>query len=143
MTYTQIITHIKSKLEEIPEVQEYFAHLLGKDQRAKKYPAVIFVPDTVDNEFSTNKSNHRTMNFRFWVIVNSNNIKNVDIYERILPNVVDAVLDKFDAGWDFGTVGGSRAWARMGSGQWGLSVEEKSVEAWAELVLTVRFDKDI
>ena len=140
MIYSHCIEKIRDVLESVPHVQEVHAHPLGREKRAKKYPAVIFVPDTVDNSFSDTASNHRIIRFKMWIIVNSGNVQDSDVFERVLPSVVDAVIGAFDKQWDFSTIGGHRTWARLTGGLWGLSQEEQSVEAWAELTLEVRLD---
>lgn len=141
MIYAPVIQKIKEILQTVDQVQEVFASPLGKDKRASKYPAVIFIPGSISSSFSDSASNHREIGFTMWVVVNSNNVQSTEVFERILPNVVDAVINAFDTGWNFGTsIDGHRTWARVSSGDWGLSVEEKSIEAWAELKLVVQLD---
>lgn len=156
MVLTDVIDTIKTKAENIPFIQQVFMHPMGADvyeeqngrlvrtgTRVNSFPALIFAPSNFDNQFSTTESNHRTFNFNAWLIINAENIENVDIYERVLPNAVDGVLKKFDRGWDFGTVNGSRVWARMASGSFGITLEDNGRQVWCEMMLTVRADVDI
>lgn len=156
MKLSDVVETIKTKAENIPFVQEVFMHPLGADivemvngkptrtgTRITAYPALIFAPGTFDNQFSTTASNHRTFNFNAWLIINAENIENVDIYERVLPNAVDGVLAEYDKGWNFGTVNGHRVWARMASGSFGITPEDNGREVWCEMILTVRADVDV
>lgn len=141
--YTSAIVKIKEILETVDELQEVFAHPLGKDFRFTKYPAVVFTPTRLTADFSDTSSNHHVMSFKLWVIVSSNNQKVDDIFERILPKTVDAVVGAFGTGWDFGTIEGHRTWARMESGDMGYTQGQKGLEAWMELNLIVRLDAEI
>lgn len=149
--YAEIIDNIKTKAETIPHVAEVFMHPLGADvidfatmkrtgSRIKKYPALIFSPAGFDNDFASTDTNHRTMRFNAWLIINAENVDNVDVYETILPNAVDGILTVFDAGWDFGTVEGHRVWSRMASGAFGITPEANGREVWCEMQLVVRVD---
>jgi hypothetical protein len=156
MWETQIIQFIKEKAESIPQIQEVFMHPTGMDiievvegvptykgTRIKKYPALVFAKDTFDNEFSDTGANHLTINFIAWVVVNAENIDGSDLFERILPNASDSVLDVFNKGWDFGTINGHRVWARMASGIQGYTPEQSGRQAWVEMRLVVRLDIDV
>lgn len=153
MIYSQVIQKIEDVAESIEEVAEVFLHPLGAEiidfatmkrtgSRVKNYPALIFAPDTFDNNFASTATNERTMRFKAWLVINAENIENTDIYERILPNAVDGVLEKFDAGWDFGSVDGHRMWARMASGIFGIVPEANGKEVFCEFALEVRVETD-
>lgn len=156
MITATIIQTIKEKAEAIDEIQEVLMHPEGADivefedgvpkykgTRITSYPALVFAKDTLDSEFSDVGSNHRTVKFRAWVLVPCENVENADVWERILPNAVDAVLAKFDTGWDLGTSEGHRIWARMDSGLQGYTPEPSGRVAWEELSLVVRYNVDI
>ncbi len=143
MIYTDVISKIKTTLDGIDHIQEVFMYPLGEDNRITKYPAVICLPDSMDNEFSDSGSNHRTMRFKLWVIVNTKNIEDKVLYEEVLPKAVDAVFNAFDAGWDFNTFEGHRVWALLSSGLFSKSSDDKGSGAYAELTLTVKLNKDI
>lgn len=152
MITAQIIQKIRETVETVPEVKQVIMHPEGADivdfvdskpvykgTRIKQYPAVVFVKDRSDSEFSDTGSNHRTVAFRAWVLVPCTNTENADVWERILPNVVDAVMEAFDAGWNVGTIDGSRVWARVDSGLQGYTPEPSGRVAWEELSLVVRY----
>jgi hypothetical protein len=151
-----IIETIKTKAEAIDEIQQVFMHPEGADMievvddkvvykgtRVTEYPALIFMKDTFSSDFADSGSNHRTINFKAWVLVPCENKESTDIWERILPNAVDAVLEKFDVGYDFGTIDGHRVWCRMDSGLQGYTPEPSGRVAWEELTLVVRLDVNI
>lgn len=153
MIYSTVIQAIKDKAETIPHVAEVFMHPLGAEvidfttmkrtgSRIKKYPALIFAPATFDNDFASTNTNHRTMRFNAWLVINVENIEKIEVFESILPNAIDGVLSVFDTGWDFGTVEGHRAWARMASGSFGITPGSNGQEVWCEMQLVVRLDVD-
>ena len=153
MIYSTLIDTIKAKASTIPHVAQVFMHPLGAEvidfttmkrvgTRIKKYPALIFSPSTFDNDFADTSTNHRTMRFNAWLIINAENIEKTDIYETVLPNAIDGVLSVFDKGWDFGTVDGHRAWARMATGSFGITPNDKGQEVWCEMQLVVRINVD-
>lgn len=148
-----IIQEIKERALAIEEIQEVFMHPEGADivdvvggvvmykgSRVKKFPALVFLKDTLSSEFNDSGSNHRTVAFKAWVLVPCENTENVDIWERILPNAVDAVIEKFDQSWNLGTTdGGFRIWCRVASGLQGYTPEPEGRMAWEELSLVVRY----
>ena len=152
MITAQIIQNIKERAEAIDEIQEVFMHPEGADiveivggvpvykgTRVKQFPALVFLKDTIDSEFNDSGSNHRIVRFKAWVLVPCENTENLDIWERILPNAVDAVMEKFDQSWNLGTEEGSRVWCRVASGMQGYTPEAEGRMAWEELSLIVRY----
>lgn len=146
-----IIAFIKEKALEIPEIQETFMHPAGMDiieyengepvykgTRIKKYPALVFTKESFDQEFFDTGTNEISLNFLGWIVIGAENIDNTLLFEEVLPNVTDAVISKFNKAWDFGTLNGSRIWARMASGRQGYTAEESGRQAWVELALRVR-----
>lgn len=155
MIYTDVIGKIKTVANSIEEVSEVFMHPLGADvidfssslpvrigTRITQYPALIFAPDTFDNNFASTASNERTMRFKCWLVISAENIENIELFEKVLPNAIDGVLEKFDADFNFGTISGHRAWARMATGIFGITPESKGREAYCEMSLVVRVEVD-
>ena len=147
--YTSIIEKIKETAEGIPEIAEVFMHPLGAEvidfetmertgTRVKNYPALIFSPAPFTNQMSSVGDNERTMRFNCWLIINAENIEEVDLYERILPNAVDGVLEAFDQDWNFGTINGHRVRGLMTSGSFGITPGQAGREVWCEMVFEVR-----
>ncbi len=143
MIYKNVIEKIKTILENVDEVNQIYSYPLDEKERINKYPAVIFLPDDVDNNFSDTGSNHRILSFKLWAIVNTGGTSKEEVFEDILPSLVDAIIEAFDKGWDFSTIGGHRTWARINSAIWGMSLESKGLEAWAEMRLIIRLDTNI
>lgn len=153
---TQIIQFLKDKAEEIPEIQEVFMHPTGMDiieevdgklqrtgTRVKSYPALVFSKDTFDQDFSDTGANHITLNFLAWLVISAENIESSVLWERVLPNATDSVIDKFNKGWNVGTINGHRVWVRMASGLQGYTPEQGGRQAWVEFRLVVRLDVDV
>jgi hypothetical protein len=134
MSYASIIPKIEEKLRTVTAVKKVYSYPL--DGSPKVYPAVIFYPDNFDNAFQSTRDNEKAYRFRMWVVVNLAGTDEEEAFNTILPNVVDDILATFDTGWDGGTLDGHRLRFLISSGQWGMSVEEKSKQAWAELLLT-------
>jgi hypothetical protein len=154
MIYKHVIETIKDVAESIEEVAEVFMHPLGADvvdfttmqrtgTRVKHYPALIFAPDNFDNTFSSTATNERTMQFKCWLVLETENVENITMYEEILPNAIDGVLEKFDKGWDFATINGHRVWARMSAGIFGIVAESNGREVFCEMTLIVKVQTDV
>ena len=132
---TKIIAEIKTVLGEVDEIAEVKAHGFSK---MTKFPAAIFVPETFDNEFLSTNENEETHKFKIWILIGVGEKSLDEIYERILPNAVDGVKEAFNEKWSGSPIDGHRLWYLLDSGLFGLSEEEKALEAWAELTLTVK-----
>ena len=89
MITAAIIQNLKARAEDIDEIQEVFMHPEGADiveivggipvykgTRVKKFPALVFLKDTIDSEFNDSGSNHRTVRFKAWVLVPCENVEN-------------------------------------------------------------------
>jgi hypothetical protein len=129
-----LIPAIKAILEQVVEVKQVFTY----PTIPNKYPAVIFMPFTVENSFDDTENNAKIYRFKLFVEVNLAGITENEGFTTILPKVVDAIITKFDEKWDGGTVDGHRVWQIIDSGQWSLVSNEKSKTAEAELTLTVK-----
>jgi hypothetical protein len=156
MITAQIIQDLKARVLTIPQIQEVFMHPEGADiveivdgapvykgSRVTKYPAIVFLKDNTDSEFSDSGSNHRRLAFKAWVLVQCGNVENLDIWERILPNAVDAVMAKLDASWNLGTEEGYRIWCKVESGQQGYTTEPGGRVAWEEMRILVRYSVSV
>lgn len=108
----------------------------------KTYPAVVFFPDTVENVYSTTGDNFKTYRFKMWIIVDLSNTTESNVFENVLPNTVDKVIQEFDGSWSH-QIDNHRAWLIIDSGLWGLIEDVKSRRAFAELTLTYRVSNDI
>lgn len=136
MIYQTLIPAIKTLIEGVAAVRNVYEYPLAGN--AKEYPSVVFFPDTFENDFHSNQDNEKFYRFRMWVVVNLAGTDEQTAFKTILPNVVDDIIAAFDTGWDGGTLSGHRISYLLSSGQWGLVNEDKSKEAFAEMILTVR-----
>lgn len=133
---TQLITSIKSTLSNVGSVKKVYAHPFAGNP--EKYPAVIFYPIGFDNDFSDVSDNMKNYRFKIYGIVSAEIYSDEDIFETILPNMVDEILEKFDEDWNYGTINGHRVWSLINTGLWGKSEEENGVEAWVEMDLIIK-----
>lgn len=136
MSYQTIIPAIKSTVENVEAVRDVYSYPL--DGNPKEYPSVIFFPDSFDNTYETNEENFKTYRFRMWIVVDLAGTDEETAFTSILPNVVDDVITELDTNWNGGTIDGHRVWYTLENGFWGLTVEQKSKRAFAEMNLTVR-----
>lgn len=136
-----LIQAIKTILESIEEIQEVYMYPLPGSP--KKYPAAICVSDNIDNSFETTKDNFKVYRFKIWLQVNIAGTTEEEAFENILPGVSDAVIAKFDAEWNGGTVNGHRVWQIISGGFTGYQINEKSKTAFEELTLTVKMASSI
>jgi len=138
--HTQLISKIKSTLSSVDSIKEVVAYPSGGN--FDNYPAVVFFPDSFENDFSTTKTNEKIYRFKMWIVVNAEKFTTEEVFEEILPKNVDEVLEKFDNDWDYGTINGHRARALINSGFWGMGEEENGKVAWAELDLLIKVQTD-
>jgi len=138
--YSIIIQKIKDILKNVKSVKSIYAFPLNGNP--KTFPAVIFYPASVDNVYSDNGSNHKNYKFKIFITVDTAGTTVENAYSVILPNVVDQVIQAFDTNWSH-QIDNHRAWLVIDSGIWGLSQEEKSLKAFAELSLTYQVANDV
>lgn len=133
--YATLFQKITTLLEGVEAIKAIYPYPL--EGNPKKYPAVVFFPDSFENTFNSNADNQKGYRFKMWITVNVSGNNEETIFSNVLAGAVDKVLAAFDAGWDGGTsVEGHRLWLDISSGIWGMTIEQKGKEAWAELTLT-------
>jgi hypothetical protein len=136
MSYSTLIPNIKSAIEGVAAVRDVYAYPLAGNP--KQYPSVVFIPDSFENSFETVADNMKVYRFRMWVMVDLAGTDEETAFTSILPNVIDKIIAAFDAQWNGGTLDGHRISYILDSGFWGLSEEQKSKRAFAEMTLTIR-----
>jgi len=102
------------------------------------YPAIVFYPDEFQNSFETVSQNFRVIRYKIFVVIGVTQTTLNNIFTTVLPGVVDAVISQFDSDWDMSTIDGNRVWAKIDSGRWGVSEEDKALTAWAELNIEIK-----
>lgn len=136
-----IISNLKSSLQAVTEIAVVYDRPLEQNEQLTGFPAVVFYPDSFDNEFLTNAENLRGYRFVLYVMTEAN-IKSVADATTILANAVDAVLDKFDNVWNGGTIENHRVWQKVTQGRWEYSIEQTGVTIIAPLNLIVNLATD-
>lgn len=134
--YQTIINDIKTVLDGVDAIKAVYPYPLAGS--SKKTPFVVFFPDAIENAFETTGDNAKSYQFRMWINVNLSGINEEQAFTSILPNAVDQVMQAFDSAWSGVSIDGHRVRKVISSGFWGLSEENKSKVAFAELVITVR-----
>ena len=133
---TLLIAKIKTTLGNVDSVKKIIGHPFAGNP--DKYPAVIFYPSSFDNDFLTVEENFKVYRFKLWLVNGVETYGDEAIFEEILPKAMDEILEKFDDGWDNGTIDGHRAWALINTGVFGKSEEEKGATAWVESDLIIK-----
>lgn len=133
---TTLISKIKSTLNNVDTIRTVLAHPLAGNPN--EYPAAIFMLTDFSNEFSTTTENQKTYNFTLWVQMSAEEYDDETIFEEILPNAVDEVIEQFDEDWDLGTINGHRTWIRASGGIMGRTEEDKGQIAWSEMTLRIK-----
>jgi len=139
--YTTLIDKIKSTLESVSNIKLIKAYPTSKLDNT--YPAAIFYPVTIENEYMSSQEDFRIYNFKLWLVVNANQVTKSELYETILPNTVDAVLEQFADDWNVNAIDGHRVWMKIDSGNWGLSKDTAGEEAFAEFNIQIKLSTNI
>lgn len=137
--YNILIPAIKAILEGMDEIKEVFTYPCIP----KKYPAVIMLPFSFENNFEDTENNFKIYRFKLYLEISLAGTNENIVFTTVLPKTVDAIVAKFDEEWNGGTVDGHRIWQIIDSGQWSLVVTEKSKTAEAELTLTIRMTTSV
>jgi len=135
--YSKLLTEIKSVFDSIKTVKQVLMHPVGPED-ITSYPAVVVEPMSFSNEYSSTVQNKKTYRFKVWLIVPLDTFSKTVVFGEIIPKCVDDVLEKFDKGWDFGTIDGSRIWSLMNTGEFGISKGESGEEAYIEMELLIK-----
>jgi len=104
----------------------------------EKYPAAIFYPSEFENGFETNEENMKTYGFRLFLVIAASRKNLSDIFDNIMPETVDAVLQSLDDNWSLSNINGHRVWLKVDTGAWTVSDEQGSIEVTAEINLSIK-----
>jgi hypothetical protein len=133
--YRELNNKIQTILESVDKVSSIYAYPAKK---IDSYPSAIYYPSTFENTFETTGSNFKTYGYRLWIVVNTEGTTIENVFDTIMPNVMDEVLQAIDEGWDFSTIGGHRVWCKVDTGGWSVSEENAGVEVTAEIDLSIK-----
>lgn len=135
--YVNLIQSIKTTLESVTAVKSVYPYALREGDKIKKFPAVVFFPDSSENSMETESQNFKEYRFSLFVIVSVENTTNQKVATEILPNVVDKIVQKFDEQWSI--EGSGRTWQLIDSGSpWTMPYTDSGIEMTAPLNLRVR-----
>jgi len=132
----ELIGLLKTSIETIPNIQEVFSYPIQKEN--VKYPSIVFFPETIDNTFETTDENFKVYTFRMGVEVNIQGVTAKKVYEDILPQTFDDIVQHFDTNWNMATSGGHRTWARVSASSFGISEDTKGKTAFIDMVLEIK-----
>lgn len=114
--YQTLIPKIKSTLEAVTKVNKVYMH---PTNNIDSYPCAIVMPIAFTNEYHSNQENLKGYTFRIYLILETTQSTRETAYETIMPELVDAVLAKFDDDWGFLSLAGAhRIWQKIGTGAW-------------------------
>lgn len=136
--YTTIINKIETILEGVKSDGKLAEIHSNPASKFKAYPVAVFFPVSMENDFETNIENIKTYNFRLYLIATANQSSVNKIYNDVMPNLVDEVLEAFDSGWDLDSIDGHRVWIKLESGNWETSVEDKNMVVYSEFNLQIK-----
>lgn len=139
--YANLIAKIKTTLSSITKVKQY-SNVPGTP--ITSYPYVFFKPNGFANSFETNAENAKTYNFLMYVIVGAEATTTENVFDTVLPNVVDAIVAKFDQDWNQGTIDGHRVRVLITSAEaWELAEEQDGLVGYAPLNVEIRFLSEV
>lgn len=133
--YPTINTKIQSILEGIIQIKSIYAYPATK---IDSYPAAVYYPASMENSFESTTDNFKIYKYKLWIVVNAERKNIQDIFNTVMPNVMDAVLEKLDDEWSFVSIGGHRVWCKVDAGSWSVSEEQSGIEVTAEIDLSVK-----
>lgn len=146
--YTELIAQIKTILqgitmtidvEGVPTETPRFEQIIARpDIDIESYPAVMFFPNKADNSFDNPQQNFKVYSFKLYIIAGVQQTDLEFLFETVLPNSVDSVLQAFDTNWSLNSINGHRVWVKANVVDWVNSKTEKGNEAIAELDLEIK-----
>jgi hypothetical protein len=109
------------------------------------YPVAIFFPASFTNAYDSNVENKKAYSFSIFLLTETRRLGLQTAYNTAMPELVDAVIAKFDEDWNQGQtiVGEHRVIWTLESGAWGRIEAEKETYLQAELTLTVSFNSNV
>jgi len=133
--YKTIYDEIEDILETVENVKQIVKHPTAN---FSKYPAVVYFPAEVSNVFSTNADNFREYKFKMFVVAGVDQTTMSNIFENVLSNTCDAILEAFDSGWKLNSIDGHRVWIRIDAGNWSVEKTDKGLLGVAEFDIIIK-----
>ena len=133
--YKTIYDEIEDILETVENVKQIVKHPTAN---FSKYPAVVYFPAEVSNVFSTNADNFREYKFKMFVVAGVDQTTMSNIFENVLSNTCDAILEAFDSSWKLNSIDGHRVWIRIDAGNWSVEKTDKGLLGVAEFDIIIK-----
>ena len=140
MIYSEIYEQINSILENVTNVKEIHKNPTSK---FTKYPAVVFFPSGVSNVFSTTASDFREYSFKLFIVVGIDQTTMENVFQNVMANTCDKVLQAFSENWSMSNIEGRRTWVNVDSVGWSVDTSDKGLLAVAEYDIVVKLSVDI
>lgn len=133
--YPQLNTKINSILSNVTEIQDIYAYPASS---IDKYPAAIYYPSSLENDFDSTGDNFKVYGYKLWIVVNAQGTTVGNVFSSVMPAVMDSVLAEIDKEWSFDNIDGHRVWGKVDTGLWTVSEEQAGIEVAAEIDLSVK-----
>ena len=140
MIYSEIYDQIDTILQGVTNVKEIHKNPTSK---FTKYPAVVFFPSGVSNVFSTTASDFREYSFKLFIVVGIDQTTMENVFQNVMANTCDKVLQAFSENWSMSNIEGRRAWVNVDSVGWSVDTSDKGLLAVAEYDIIVKLSVDI
>lgn len=133
--YPAILAKIQDTLEKCTKIKKIYNYPVTD---IKGYPAAIYYPDNMNNGFETNEQNMKLYDFSLFIVVNTGSKSIDEVYQTVMPNAVDEVIENFDSDWDYSTIDGHRVWQKLNTGAWDVGAFDKGITVTASLNLQIK-----
>ena len=133
--YRTLNTKIRTILESATKIKSIYAY---PARQIDSYPSAIFYPSSLGNDFETTTENIKNYGYKLYIVINAEATTVENIFNTIMPNVVDQVLEELDNGWNFDSIDGHRVWAKVETGEWGITETNAGLEVYAEINLSIK-----
>jgi len=138
---TTIMQKLKSDFEAINEIEVVYDY---PEEKPRGYPYIIFLPTSLSSAYHSQIENEKAFTFAVYINFETKELGEKKVWTELMPNAVQAVMDKIDAEWNGGVVDGARVWYTLETGDWSQIVDPKSKATQlmrAELSITIRYLK--
>ena len=147
--YIEIVEKLKDIFEGIVihEVEggtdltlDVYPYPLEEGKYPTKYPAVVFFPSNYSNDFSSNKTNFKILEFKAVLMMETQGLTSEQLFTYTLPNALDKIVKEIDGEWDLGRVDGKRVWARNSAGVWGKYADDNGEKAFVDMTILIKLE---
>jgi len=145
MIITSLIEQIKSIIDTITlevdgvSVKRFKDVFAYPTEEPENYPAIIFFPDKTENSFNNSQQNFKVYRFKLWVVAGITTTADTEtLFETILPNSCDSVMEAFDSNWNLNSIDGHRVWAKIDLSKIIKSDNDKGIQAIGEFDIEIK-----